>query len=110
LITFFLDSEEPRKEAIIGVGVGLLAVAALFQMVDGIQAIALGVLRGVQDTNVPMWMAALSYWALGIPVSYYLGFTLGWEGIGVWLGLVAGLGCAAVLLMVRFWGRAIQKV
>jgi len=85
-------------------------MAALFQLVDGIQAIALGVLRGVQDTAAPMIIAALSYWGLGIPTSYVLGFVLNWGGIGVWLGLVSGLGCAAVLLMTRFWRRGIYKV
>ena len=85
-------------------------MAALFQLVDGVQAIALGVLRGVQDTAVPMVMAALSYWVVGIPASYVFGFVFGLEGIGVWLGLVLGLACAAVLLMARFWGRSIKQV
>ncbi len=59
---------------------------------------------------MPMVMAALSYGAVGIPASYVFGFVVGWEGIGVWLGLVAGLACAAVLLMARFWGRSIKLV
>ena len=59
------------------VGVGLLAIAALFQLMDGTQAIALGLLRGVQDTRIPMWMAAFSYWVVGITSSYLLGFVLG---------------------------------
>ena len=79
-------------------------------MVDGLQAIALGVLRGVQDTAVPMAMAAISYWVLGIPVSYFLGFVLELGGVGVWLGLVTGLGCAAVLLMTRFWGSVLRSI
>lgn len=110
LISAFLDPDEPRKAEIIAIGTGLLVVAALFQLVDGLQAIALGVLRGVQDTAAPMVIAGVSYWALGIPVSYLLGFVFGWGGIGVWLGLVTGLGTAAVLLMLRFWRRGVHMV
>ncbi len=110
LISLFLGEDNEAGAEIIAIGVGLLAVAALFQLVDGAQVIALGLLRGVQDTTVPMLMAAFSYWAVGMPASYLLGFTFGLQGIGVWLGLVAGLAAAGVLLMTRFWGRAIGKV
>lgn len=110
LISIFLESGDPDRPAIIAIGIGLLAVAALFQLVDGAQVIALGLLRGVQDTAVPMVMAAFSYWAVGIPASYLLGFTWGMGGVGVWLGLVVGLAFAGVLLMVRFWTRGLGKV
>lgn len=110
LIQLFVERDATDLEQILAIGTGLLGMAALFQLVDGVQAIALGVLRGVQDTAVPMVMAALSYWAVGIPASYVFGFVLGMEGIGVWLGLVLGLACAAVLLMARFWGRSIKQV
>jgi MATE family, multidrug efflux pump len=110
LISLFLKDGEANREEILAIGVGLLGMAALFQLVDGIQAIALGVLRGVQDTAVPMVMAALSYWVVGIPASYVFGFVLDWQGVGVWVGLVLGLGCAAVLLMARFWGRSIKQI
>ncbi|MFW8634062.1 MATE family efflux transporter [Cribrihabitans pelagius] len=109
LISLFLDRAEPQRDAIIAAGTGLLAAAALFQMMDGMQAVALGLLRGVQDTGVPMVIAALSYWAVGIPASYVMGFVLGWGGIGVWMGLVAGLTTAGIFLMRRFWGRSIHK-
>jgi MATE family multidrug resistance protein len=110
LINLFMQRDEPLRAEIIGVGVGLLIMAALFQLVDGAQAIALGLLRGVQDTKIPMWMAAFSYWCVGIPCSYVLGFTLGFEGIGVWAGLVIGLGAAAILLNARFWGAILPRI
>lgn len=110
LIGLFLDSNDPDRPQILAIGVGLLAVAALFQLVDGAQVIALGLLRGVQDTAWPMVIAVLSYWGVGIPASYLLGFGLGLGGIGVWLGLVLGLACAGVLLMWRFWGRSLARV
>jgi len=108
LISAFMQEGEPARADILAIGVGLLAMAALFQLVDGTQAVALGMLRGVQDTAVPMWMAAFSYWIVGMPFSYYLGFVRGWEGIGVWAGLVIGLGVASILLSARFWGVAIK--
>lgn len=105
LVGAFIDPEDPQRDAILLTGAHLLAVAALFQLFDGAQAIGLGVLRGAQDTRVPMIMAALAYWGLGVPASYGLGFVAGWGGIGVWLGLVVGLAAAAGLLMQRFFWR-----
>jgi MATE family multidrug resistance protein len=57
-----------------------------------------------------MIMAAVSYWAVGIPAALVMGFLLGWGGAGVWLGLTLGLACAGVLMMARFWGRAIPRL
>ena len=92
------------------IGVGLLAMASLFQLVDGAQAVALGILRGVQDTTVPMLLAGFSYWIVGMPASYLLGFVFDLEGVGVWLGLVFGLGVAAILLNARFWGSVLKRL
>ncbi|MCE8008428.1 MATE family efflux transporter [Aestuariivita sp.] len=110
LISVFVEPDDPARAEIIAIGVGLLAMAALFQLVDGAQVIALGLLRGMQDTGKPMVIAALSYWVVGIPASYILGFPMGLEGIGIWLGLVLGLACAGVLLMIRFWGTSISTL
>ncbi|KAF0676603.1 MATE family efflux transporter [Profundibacterium mesophilum] len=103
LLGLFIDPADPARGEVLAIGTGLLAAAALFQLVDAAQVMALGLLRGVQDTRVPMVIAGISYWLIGITISYVLGFTLGWGGVGIWLGLAAGLGAAAVLLMVRFW-------
>ncbi len=103
IVALFLDLDKPESAAILAYGVVLLAVAALFQLADGMQVMALGLLRGVQDTRVPMGLAAVSYWLIGIPCGYALAFPLGLGGVGLWLGLVAGLVCAAVSLMWRFW-------
>ncbi|MEP1328921.1 MATE family efflux transporter [Pseudophaeobacter sp.] len=109
LISLFLSPDEPNKPEILLVGASLLAMAALFQLTDGMQVIALGVLRGVQDTNWPMVIAALSYWAVGVPASYLFGFYFGWGGVGVWSGLVLGLSFAGVFLMLRFWRHSIKR-
>lgn len=110
IIALFQDPAKPESARIIGFGASLLVVAALFQMADAAQVMALGLLRGVQDTRVPMWLAALSYWGIGIPASYWLAFPMGQGGVGLWLGLVIGLTVAAVLLMARFWIRAPRLV
>jgi MATE family multidrug resistance protein len=102
LIAIFLSPDDPQRGTIIGIAVSLLAVAALFQLVDAAQIMALGLLRGLQDTTVPMVYAGISYWIVGVPTSYVLGFTLGWGGVGIWAGLAIGLFIAAVLLMTRF--------
>ncbi|WP_170467664.1 MATE family efflux transporter [Ruegeria conchae] len=110
LISLFMEADNAQRGEILAIGTGLLAMAALFQLVDGAQVIALGLLRGLQDAQVPMIMAALSYWVIGIPASYYFGFVQGMDGIGVWMGLVLGLAFAAVLLMARFWMRSVREV
>ena len=80
----------------------LLLYAALFQFPDGIQVLSSGALRGLNDTRVPMWLAALAYWGIGMPVGAGLGLALGWGPKGMWLGLTAGLSVAAFLLCRRF--------
>ena len=110
MLGLFLGPEDPDRWAVIAIGTGLLAAAALFQLVDAGQVMALGLLRGVQDTRVPMFMAAISYWGIGVPASYVLGFPLGLGGVGIWLGLAIGLACAAVVMLARFWGWSARDV
>lgn len=105
LIGLFVDPNDPAREAIIAAGWSLLLLAALFQLFDAMQVIHLGILRGLQDTRVPMVMAALAYWGVGMPVAFVLGFPAGLGGPGVWLGLVLGLTAASGLLGWRFWAR-----
>tara|TARA_R110002124_G_scaffold14820_5_gene65308 strand:- start:1281 stop:2318 length:1038 start_codon:yes stop_codon:yes gene_type:complete len=110
LISVFIQRDEPARDQIMMIGVGLLAVAALFQLVDGVQVIALGLLRGLQDTSMPMVLAGISYWLVGLPTAYLFGFVLDMGGVGVWFGLVVGLGTAAVTLAWRFWRVSFPKV
>lgn len=105
IIGLFLDEAKPEADAIVAFGTVLLALAALFQMFDAAQVMALGLLRGVQDTAGPLWITVISYWMIGIPASYLLAFPMGFGGAGLWLGLTIGLAVAAILLMWRFWGR-----
>ncbi|NNK67031.1 MAG: MATE family efflux transporter [Rhodobacteraceae bacterium] len=102
LIGLFLSPDDPARAVIIPVAVTLLAMAALFQFVDAAQVMTLGMLRGMQDTQAPMVIAAVSYWLIGAPASYALAFWAGLGAPGVWLGLVVGLACAGILLSWRF--------
>ncbi|OSP54527.1 MATE family efflux transporter [Pseudoruegeria sp. SK021] len=110
LILVFLDASDPLKDQILATGVTLMVLAALFQLSDGAQVMVLALLRGVQDTRVPMIFAAVSYWGVGVPVAYVLGFVLEMGAAGVWLGLLAGLVMAAALMLHRFWLRILPSV
>lgn len=103
LVGLFLDPAQPTTPELLRLGASLMFFAALFQLTDAMQVIGLGLLRGVQDTRVPMVLAAISYWVIGMPVAYGLAFVAGLGPAGLWLGLVVGLSVAAVLLMRRFW-------
>lgn len=105
IVGLYLDEARPGSAAILRFGVTLLALAALFQVFDALQVMALGLLRGVQDTAGPLWITVISYWLIGIPASYALAFPLGLGGVGLWLGLTVGLAVAAMLLSARFWLR-----
>ena len=106
ILSLFVDQAKPESAEILRYGTILLALAALFQLADAMQVMALGLLRGIRDTRVPMWAAAVSYWVIGIPCSYVLGFGFDMGGVGLWLGLCVGLALAAGMLMWRFWTRA----
>ena len=80
----------------------LMLYAAAFQFPDGVQVLSAGALRGLRDTRVPMVLAALAYWGIGMPVGAGLGLGLGWGPKGMWVGLIAGLTVAAALLGTRF--------
>lgn len=93
---YTVDSE------VAGIAVSLLFVAAIFQISDGLQVGAAGALRGFKDTRVPMLLNFTSYWLVGFPLAWYLGIGLGLGPQAVWIGLVAGLTVAAILLTWRF--------
>jgi MATE family multidrug resistance protein len=102
LPALFLDPAKGNGADAVALAAALLVFAALFQMFDGAQAIAMGSLRGMNDARSPMLIAALSYWALGFSLAYVLAFPAGMGAIGIWIGLAAGLALAALLLGARF--------
>jgi MATE family multidrug resistance protein len=90
--------------AVTAQAVTLLGFAALFQFSDGIQVAANGALRGLKDARVPVAITVLSYWGVGMPLGWALAFPGGMRAPGLWIGLIAGLSCAAALLLLRFVG------
>jgi MATE family multidrug resistance protein len=102
LVSAFLDLSDPANARTAALAVSFLSVAALFQLVDAAQAVGAGVLRGVQDTRVPMIFALLGYWIVGVGVGAFLAFPMGMAGLGIWLGLASGLGVVALLLILRW--------
>jgi len=103
IVSLYLDLDVERNAAVIEMAVRLLALAAIFQVVDGIQVAALAALRGMKDTRVPLVIAVFSYWGVGLGSGYFLAFRFGLREIGLWWGLVLGLMTAAVLLTWRFY-------
>ncbi len=85
--------------AVIATGVSLLALAAAFQLFDGVQVVATGILRGAGDTRTPMLGSLLCHWLLGLPLGYYLCFKLGWGVQGIWVGLSLGLITVGIILL-----------
>ncbi len=110
LLGLFVDPADPARPEVLAVGATLLLIAAVFQLFDGLQVLAIGLLRGIQDTAVPFAIAALSYWGIGLPMAYVLGFVAGGDEVGVWLGLVISLVVASGLLLIRFWRRATRPL
>jgi len=105
IMSAYIDMAAPANAALIGFAMQYLVVAAAFQLVDGAQAVAAGVLRGIQDTRVPAAIAIVSYWLSGFAIAWWLGLRTPLSGLGVWIGLAAGLTVAAVLLLIRWMGR-----
>jgi MATE family multidrug resistance protein len=105
LVYLFLDESAPANAPVIRLAVSFLAVAALFQIVDGAQAVGAGMLRGLHDTTVPMIYAALGYWVIGLLTGLALAFGLGWQGLGIWIGLAVGLAVVSVLMIARWMRR-----
>ena len=87
---------------VISIASKLLLAAAFFQISDSIQVVVLGALRGLQDVKIPTILTFISYWVVGFPVSYFLGKEEMYGSFGIWLGLLAGLTTASILLFIRF--------
>ena len=89
-------------QEVVAIASSLLIASAFFQISDGLQAVVLGALRGLQDVNIPAFITFFSYGIFGIPVSFYLGIKTDLGAIGIWIGLLSGLTASAVLLFWRF--------
>jgi MATE family multidrug resistance protein len=93
----FVDNFE-----VIKIASNLMIIAAVFQISDAIQVVALGALRGMQDVKIPMFMTFIAYWVIGFPISFYLSIYSDYGSSGIWIGLLAGLTASAIMLFSRF--------
>lgn len=95
---FYIDNQE-----VIHLAAQLLIVAALFQLSDGVQVVVLGVLRGMQDVNIPVLITFIAYFVIALPLGYYLALVAKMGALGMWIGLGAGLTFSAILLLIRYY-------
>src|ERR1700675_4498226 len=110
LASAYLDLGDPANDGLVAIAVQLFLIAALFQIFDGVQVIAVGALRGYRDTAVPMLIAAIGYWAIGFVGSWLLAFPLGLGAVGLWSGLALGLAVVATALILRLRVRARAQI
>jgi MATE family multidrug resistance protein len=103
LAAIFLDEAGKDSAAVLAIAGPFVVIAGIFQLVDGLQAIAAGLLRGLKDTRIPMVMALISYWPIGFFCAWFFAFPAGFGGVGIWFGFVGGLAAAAILLNWRFY-------
>jgi len=102
VVGLFLDRFDPAYREVVELAVGLLALAAWFELFDGTQTIAMGAIRGLKDARTTFLVGLGCYWLIGVPAAWLLAFPLGWGAEGVWWGLAAGLACAALGLCLGF--------
>jgi MATE family multidrug resistance protein len=103
IIGVYIDVADPANRETVEIARHLIAIAALFQVFDGVQVIAAGALRGYKDTLVPMLLASGGYWGAGFAGGWVLAFPLGYGVVGLWWGLALGLAVVAVLLTLRLY-------
>jgi len=101
LVTLFL-ADVPANAAVIALAISFLRVAAAFQLVDGAQVIGAGMLRGLHDTRWPLLFALFGYWVVGLGIGSWLAFGQDWKGVGIWIGLAAGLAAVAIMMLIRW--------
>ena len=107
-LTFFVFRHQlpwayTQDPAVVASPAALLVVATIFQISDGVQATALGALRGIQDVRVPTAITFVAYYVIALPLEWYFGHILGWGAVGVWSALAVGLTVSAVWLSLRFY-------
>ena len=102
IVGLFLTSGTSENQAPLVLAASFLVVAGLFQLFDGTQVTMAAALRGMSDTNMPLIIALVGYWAIGFPVAWWLGMHTPLRGTGVWFGLMAGLGAVATVLTIRW--------
>jgi MATE family multidrug resistance protein len=106
LPTLYLDVNDVANNQdnteVITITAKLMIIAAFFQLFDGMQAVVLGALKGMQDVKIPTAITFVAYWIISFPICYLAGISFGYGSEGIWLGFLVGLGASAVMLLWRF--------
>ncbi len=110
LLRSFLPTLYISEKAVIDISASLLVIVAFFQISDGTQTVALGILRGMTDMKIPTLITLVAYWLMGLPSGYFLAFKLDMKIYGVWYGLLIALTASALLMMIRFNSNSKKKV
>jgi multidrug resistance protein, MATE family len=103
IIGFYIDLSDPQNAQVIALALPMLRIAAVAQIIDGLQKVATGALYGLQDTKVPMLLSLATFWGVGLTSGYLLGFHTNLGGIGLWLGQTLGVAIASLLFVWRFY-------
>lgn len=102
----YLDVDDPANfidnAEVVKISAKLMIIAAFFQLFDGMQAVVLGALKGMQDVKIPTLITFVAYWLIAFPICYYAGLKWGYGSEGIWMGFLVGLGFSAGLLLWRF--------
>ena len=106
IVGVYVDIADPSNQGLVAIALNFIAIASIFQVVDGMQVVAAGALRGYEDTKVPMLFAGLGYWGIGFAGGWAFAFPLGFGPVGLWWGFVLGLAAVAGLLTWRLYSRS----
>lgn len=107
---YFLPGLYINNQEVISIAAGLLILASIFQIPDGVQVASAGALRGLQDVNIPTLITFVAYWIIALPISYWLAFVKQLGASGIWIGLTIGLSITAVFMTLRFHKYSIKKL
>ena len=102
VIGIYIDIDHPDNARVLALAIPMLFVSSIAQLLDGIQRVAMGALHGLQDTRIPMLISGLAFWGVGLTSGYGLGFILGFEGVGLWIGQSIGVAVAGLISILRF--------
>lgn len=102
VIALYIDVDNPKNAQVVFLAIAMFKVAALSQILDGVQTTAAGALRGLKDTRIPMLLSFFAFWVIGLAIGYVLGFYWGWGGVGLWLGQLTGVAVSAGAFLWRF--------
>jgi MATE family multidrug resistance protein len=110
IVGLYIRSDDPANRGVVAFALSFIAIAALFQVVDGVQVVAAGALRGYEDAKIPMLFAAIGYWGIGFAGGWALAFPLGMGPMGLWWGFLLGIAAVAALLTLRLWRKSRQAI